>query len=102
MAITKANKKETENKAGVNFDIEVTRAKECENGNVSFDMVVNGVNVYGCFYKTVEKKDGTTFDCVDFPQHKVGDKWLHYVYFKTDAETIKKIEDAIKAKLGIE
>lgn len=101
MAITKT-KKETENKASVDMTIEVTRAKECENGNISFDMIVNGVSIYGCFYKTVETKDGKTFDVVDFPQHKVGDKWLHYVYFKTDADIMKKIEDAIKAKLGID
>ena len=34
----------------VTYDCKVTRAKEDREGNVVFDMVVNGITIYSCWY----------------------------------------------------
>ena len=52
----KKNAKETKK---IDFNIEVSRAKELDNGNIAFDMVANGVSIYGCFYKVLQRKDGS-------------------------------------------
>ena len=95
----KKNAKETKK---VDFNIEVSRAKELDNGNIAFDMVANGVSIYGCFYKILQRKDGSgEFAKVDFPQRKGNDgKYYNLAYFFIDDETMKKIEDAITAKLN--
>ena len=35
------------------YDIKVTRAKELESGDIALDLVVNGVSIYGAFYKVI-------------------------------------------------
>jgi len=103
MAIkTKAKAKETE-KQVFDFDIEVTRAIEIEDKDViMFDMIANHVIIKGCSYKVLT--NGTTgeeFAKVGFPSKKgKDDKWYNEVYFGISPETLQKIEEGIKAKLG--
>lgn len=64
--------------------IEVTRAYQFEDGNVTFDMVVNDVTIYGC--KIATGKNG---DFVSFPSRK-GKDGKYYSYAKvtlTEDET---------------
>lgn len=84
-------KKETEG----TLQIEVTRAKQFKNGGTVFDMVVNGVSIYGC--KVVEGKNG---DFISFPSYKGSDgKYYSHAYIKlTRGETetiVKQVEDMI-------
>lgn len=102
MAINRNSKKEEQTTEA--FEVEVTRALECKNGSIAFDMKVNGVAIYGCFYRTVTKKDGSTFDTVSFPQRKGTDKdgkdaYYNYAYFKITDEIMKTIEKGIEAVL---
>ena len=97
MAIKKNNAQAQEAKKS--FQIEVTRAKELDNGTIMFDMVVNGITIYGCSYKTLSRKDGSgEFAKIGFPSRKGNDeKWYNHVYFKvTDAE-VDQIEKGIEA-----
>ena len=95
MAISK--KKE----AKASFDIKVTRAKELENGTIMFDMDVNGVSIYGCSYKTLQRKDnGEEFAKIGFPSRKgKDDKYYNNVFFKIEDETLKSIESGIESLL---
>lgn len=68
------------------YDAKVTRAKEVKEGSVAFDMEVNGITIYGCWYneyKTNEGKDGTL---ISFPSYKNGDKYYNHVWFPISAE----------------
>lgn len=80
--------------------IKVTRAREFENGGLVFDMVVNGVTIYGCQWVEGEK-DGNEYAFVSFPsrQSKKDKKWYNIAYVKlSDADT-KNIESQIDSLL---
>lgn len=64
----KGSKKSNETKR--EYECVVTRAKEIKEGTVSFDMEVNGVKVYGCWYKEGTNKDGKDYQIVNLPQEK--------------------------------
>lgn len=98
MAIKKAAKAKEE-KAKVEYKIEVKRAKELDNGTIMFDMEVNGVMIYGCSYKVLTRKDnGEEFAKIGFPSRKGSDdKWYNNVYFKVDEDLISVIEAGIEA-----
>lgn len=90
------NKKKTEEKE-VKFSVNVTRAKQMEkSGDIAFDMVVNGVNLYGLMYKQGEK-NGKEYAFVAFPSHKgKDDKYYNYCYFKIDDSLLADIEKQIE------
>lgn len=74
---------------------QVTRAKQFDDGGVMFDMVVNGVSIYGC--RVVEGKNG---DFVSFPSYKAKDgKYYSHAYIKlSDVDTkniVSQVEDMI-------
>ena len=72
MAINKSAKKETKEETK-KYDIKVTRAKELQNC-IMFDMEVNGVVIYGCSYRELNRKDGSgSFVKINFPQRKGSD-----------------------------
>lgn len=69
------------------FDIKVTRAHEFDNGNVAFDMEINGVTIYGA--TMIEGKKG---DFVSFPSRKGSDgKYYSHCYAKLTDEDVKNI-----------
>ena len=80
---TKTNETET------NYDCKVTRAKEVNESTVVFDMVVNGVTIYGCWYREGKDKNNNEYTMISFPSHKGGDdKYYNHCWFK--------IEDDVK------
>lgn len=97
MAIKK-NTEKTEEKR--NYDVVVKRVKEF-NGSYAFDMEVNGVMIYGCWYREYERKDGSgTFAAIQFPSRKAEDgKYYNHAYFRIDEDVIKNIEKQIEAML---
>lgn len=77
------------------LSITVKRAKEFESGDIGFDMVVNGVTIYGCVYK-----EGSKGNFVSFPSKKGSDgKYYNHVFFKIDETTLKDIEVKISSLL---
>lgn len=85
----KGSTKNTNEEKTLNYDVKVTRAKEVKEGTVAFDMVVNGVTVYGCWYREGKDKNGKEYQIISFPSHKgADDKYYNYVWFK--------IEDDVK------
>lgn len=74
----------------------VTRAYEFKDGNISFDMEVNGIKLYGLtlvWYKKEKKY------FVSFPARKSGDQYYKYFYFDIDDELTEAITEAIREKL---
>lgn len=103
MAI-KGKAKATEEKKDFEYEIEVLRACELDNGTIMFDMAANHVIVKGCAYKTLTNHTtNEEFAKIDFPSKKGKDgKWYNEVFFKISPETLEKIEDGIKKALNIE
>ena len=78
----------------VQIDAKVTRANQVEN-TVYFDVVINGVTIYGC--KVIEGKNG---DFISFPSHKGKDgKYYNHAYVKlSDDDTagiVKQVEEML-------
>ena len=96
MAISK--KKTEEN--NISYDITVKRVKEF-NGSYAFDMEVNGVMIYGCWYREYERKDGSgSFAAIQFPSRKAeDDKYYNHAYIRVTDDIIKNIEKQIEAML---
>ena len=98
MAINKSAQKNEEKQETRKYEIKVTRAKELEKC-IMFDMEVNGVMIYGCSYRELNRKDGSgSFVKISFPQRKGSDeKYYNYAYFKITDEMISEIEKGIEA-----
>ena len=84
-------KKEASN---VTIDAKVTRANQV-NDTVLFDVVINGVTIYGC--KVIEGKNG---DFISFPSHKGKDgKYYNHAWVKlSDDDTaaiVKQVEEML-------
>ena len=92
-------KKETEKK--VDYTVEVIRAKEVKLGTIAFDVNVNGVTIYGCFYKAgISKKTNKDYELISFPQRKgTDDKYYNIAWFPISAdvkaEIIKQLGDLV-------
>lgn len=80
----------------IEHEFTVTRAKEFDNGNISFDMTVDGyVKIYGC--TVVDGKDG---QFISFPARKGKDgKWYSHCWCGISESETKEIIKQIKKKL---
>lgn len=87
----KGSQKKT-NETKREYDCVVTRAKEIKEGTVSFDMEVNGVKVYGCWYKEGTSSNGKDYQIVNLPQEKGNDgKYYSIAWFPMSKEVRENI-----------
>lgn len=98
MAIKGKKKEETKEQA---LEIKVTRAKDfSEDGKttIAFDMVVNGVTIYGCYYREGTKKDGSEYAMVAFPSRKdeKTGKYYNHAYVKLSDDQVDEIANQIE------
>lgn len=99
MAIKGKKKKEEVKEQAL--EIKVTRAKDFSKDGkttIAFDMVVNGVTIYGCFYREGTKKDGSEYAMVAFPSRKddKSDKYYNHVYVKLSDDDVENIASQIE------
>lgn len=82
----------------VNYDVKVTRAKEIDEKTVVFDMIVNGVTIYGCWYREgTSAKTGKDYQMISFPSQKSNDgKYYNHCWFKIDDENQANIIDQLQ------
>ena len=96
MDITKKKKKE----AAVNYDVEVTHAHEFKSGDISFDIIVNGVNLYGLTYMNEDAKRNIKKSFISFPARKGNDgNYYNHAWFKIDDKLQGEIEEQIEAMI---
>ena len=75
--------------------VEVVRAKSFDNGDVVFDMTINGVSIYNC--RVVEGKNG---DFISFPARKGSDgNYYSHAYIKLTEDDTKKIVGLVEKAL---
>lgn len=106
MAVSR-NKK-TEDKAAEQaqaLTIEVLRAHDLtkddqEGCNIAVDLKINGVTIYGCFYREGKDKNGKDYSMISFPSHQGKDgKYYNYAYVKLTDEDVEKISGDIEKLL---
>ena len=78
------------NETKTTYDCKVTRAKEVNENTVVFEMIVNGVTIYGCWYREGEDQNGKDYTMISFPSQKSDKdgKYYNHCWFK--------IEDDVK------
>lgn len=99
MAIKK--NKEQENMQAL--DIKVTRAKDFskdKNTSITFDVVINGVTIYGCWYREGTNKNKEEYAMVSFPSHEGKDgKYYSHAYVKLSNADVQNIAEQIEKLL---
>lgn len=84
---------------GKKYEVRVTRAKAYSVGTFVFDMNVNGIDIYGCWYKE-GVKEGREWNIVTFPSRKYNDKYYPYARFFVTDEVKADIARQIESLLG--
>ena len=105
MAVSRNKKTEEKAEQAQALAIEVLRAHDLtkddqEGCNIAVDLKINGVTVYGCFYREGKDKKGNDYSMVSFPSHQGKDgKYYNYAYVKLTDEDVEKISKDIEKLL---
>lgn len=76
---------------------EIIRASVVRGNSVTFDMVLNGITIYGCWVRTA--KDGHDF--ISYPQRAGNDgKYYSIVYVRLSDADQKAILDKVESLLS--
>ena len=87
-----------------NYEVEVLRAKDfTKDGGkrtVSFDLKVNGITIYGMWYREYTSKEGKEGSMLSFPSQKGSDgNYYNHVWFPISADLKNAIEEKVGAAL---
>ena len=68
--------------------------------SIAVDLEVNGVMIYGCYYREGEDKNGKEYNMLAFPSKKGSDgKYYNHAYFKISDELLENIQQQIDSLL---
>lgn len=99
MSVNRKKSSTSENQE-MNYSVQVKRAHEFDSGDIGLDMVVNGVSIYNCVYKTGTSKGDTDYSFISFPSRKASDgNYYNFAYFKVSDEVLQDIESQIEKLL---
>ena len=85
----------------VEYVVKVLRAKDFTeksklDTNVAFDMEVNGIKIYGCWFKEGTSKDGKDYSVISLPSQKGKDgNYYSVAWFPISKELTKEIREQI-------
>ena len=104
---SKKTEKPAEQAQAQALTIEVLRAKDFTKDDakenecsIVFDMKVNGVTIYGCWYRTGSDKKGEDYELVSFPSQKGKDgKYYNHAYVQLQQSDIDFISSEIEKLL---
>lgn len=104
---SKKTEKPAEQAQAQALTIEVLRAKDFTKDDakenecsIVFDMKVNGVTIYGCWYRTGSDKKGEDYEMVSFPSQKGKDgKYYNHAYVQLQQSDIDFISAEIEKLL---
>lgn len=104
MGISRSTNKKTEEVKPLDLTISVTRAKDFtkddqEGCTIAFDMIVNDVTIYGCYYREGKDKKGNDYSLVSFPSKKSGEKYFNHAYVRLSPEQVEEIGKQIEKVL---
>lgn len=82
------------------YSVRVDRVQAVKENTFAFDMTVNGIKIFGCFYRQ-GIKDGKEWSMITFPSHKGNNgKYYNYVMFPITKELQAEIERQMTSLLG--
>lgn len=82
------------------YAVKVERVKAVKENVFAFDMVVNGVTIYGCWYRQ-GVKDGKEWSLISFPSRKAENgKYYNYCQFPISSTLKSEIEKQMESLLG--
>lgn len=86
--------------AKVDYSVKVLNAKAVKDGRAVFDMEVNGVKVYDCWFTEYKNKEGKDGTMVSFPSYK-GNNGTYYshAWFPISKELKDDIQKQIESYL---
>lgn len=98
--INKKIENEADNKL---FNVKVTKAHYLKNEEneqvISFDMVVNHINIYGAIYRAGTSKKGKEYEFISFPARegtgKYEGKYYNHCYFTIGEVLMEDIKEQI-------
>lgn len=104
---SKKTEKPAEQAQAQALTIEVLRAKDFTKDDakenecsIVFDMKVNGVTIYGCWYRTGSDKKGEDYEMISFPSQKGKDgKYYNHAYVQLQQSDIDFISSEIEKLL---
>lgn len=102
MGISKNKKAEKPEALDLTFNVRRAKdfTKDGQDGCcIGFDMDVNNVTIYGCFYREGHTKKGDEYALVSFPSQKSGDKYYNHAYVRLSDEQIEEIAKQIEKVL---
>ena len=85
----------------VEYVVKVLRAKDFTeksklDTNVAFDMEVNGIKIYGCWFKEGTSKEGKDYSVISLPSQKGKDgNYYSVAWFPISKELTKEIREQI-------
>ena len=89
----KSNKKTEDKKFMSVSEFSILRAHEFDNGNISFDLKINGLTLYRLSVVSVKDSDRVF---IGFPSYQAKDgKWYNYFYLPLSDEDMDKIINAV-------
>lgn len=79
------------------YNVTVSNARIIGEDVVAFDMIANGVRIYGMIYRAGTKSDGEEYEMISFPSQKAkNEKFYSHCWFpisnKLKAEIISDLE----------
>lgn len=82
------------------YAVKVERVKAVKENVFAFDMIVNGVTIYGCWYRQ-GVKDGKEWSLISFPSRKAENgKYYNYCQFPISSTLKVEIEKQMESLLG--
>ena len=93
-----SNKKTEDKKFMIVNDFSILRTHEFDNGNISFDLKINGITLYRLSVVSVKDSDRVF---IGFPSYQAKDgKWYNYYYLPLSDEDMDKIINAVYDNLN--
>lgn len=82
------------------YEVKVLKVKAVKENTFAFDMMVNGIKIYSCWYRQ-GVKNGKEWSMISFPSQKGADeKYYNHVFFPISDELKAAIEKQIESLLG--
>ena len=82
------------------YEVKVLKVKAVKQDTYAFDMVVNGITIYSCWYRQ-GVKNGKEWSMISFPSQKASNgKYYNHVFFPISDTLKAAIEKQMESLLG--
>lgn len=94
------NKENTTEVVNASYEVKVLKVNAIKQGTYAFDMIVNGITIYGCWYRE-GVKNGKEWSMISFPSKKASnDKYYNHVFFPISDSLKSAIVSQMESLLG--